>query len=91
MSTAQWKMLLSPPPTERMQIRGTNTTSLDLNIDIEIPKWFWLEVIELEISIMLRVRNLEALEGIWINHFRVLVDSLPCFKDNRTDSPALIN
>ncbi len=84
-------MLLSPPSTERMQIRGTNTTSLDLNIDIKIPKWFWLEVIELEISVMLRVRNLEALEGIRINHFRGLVDSLPCFKDNRTESSALMN
>jgi hypothetical protein len=89
MSTAQWKMLLSPPSTERMQIRGTNTTSLDLNIDIEIPKWLWLEVIELEISIMLRVRNLEALEGIWINHCCGLVDFLPCLKENGTESSAL--
>jgi hypothetical protein len=68
MADAQWEMLLSPSSTYCVEITGANTTSLDLNINIIIAKGFWLEIIEVELSPVLWVLNLEALEGIWINH-----------------------
>jgi len=62
------KMLLPPPSRYGMQVARTNTASLDLDIDIVVAEGLWLELIELEISPMLRILDLEALEGVWINH-----------------------
>lgn len=68
MSNAQWEVLLSPSTADGVQITSTNTTSLDLDIDIEIAKRLWSQLIELEISPILWILNLEALESIWVNH-----------------------
>jgi hypothetical protein len=61
-------MLLSPSSTYCVEVARANTTGLDLNINIIIAKRFWLKFIEVELSPVLWVLNLEALEGIWINH-----------------------
>jgi len=68
-SNTQWEMLLSPSTADSVQITGANTTSLDLNINIEIAKWLWSQLIQLEIGPVLRILNLEALESVWVNHF----------------------
>lgn len=68
MSNTQWEMLLAPSTADGMQITGANTTGLDLDIDIEIAKWLWSQLIELEIGPVLGIFNLEALESIWVNH-----------------------
>jgi len=68
MADAQWEMLLSPPSTYCVEIASANTASLDLNINIIIAKRFWLKLIEVELSPVLWVLNLKALESIWINH-----------------------
>jgi hypothetical protein len=68
MTDAQWEMLLSPSSTYCVEIASANTASLDLNINIIIAKRFWLKLIEVELSPVLWVLNLKALECIWINH-----------------------
>jgi len=68
-------MLLAPPSRNRMQITRANTTSLDLDIDIVVTERLWLELIELELSPVLRILDLKALESIWINH--LVLDQLP--------------
>lgn len=68
MSYTQREVLLAPSPRHRVQITRTNTTSLDLEIDIVVTKWFWRELIELEIRPVLRILDLEASECLWVNH-----------------------
>ncbi len=75
MPYAEREMLLPPPSRNRMQVTRTNTTSLDLDIDIVVTERLWLKLIELELSPMLRILDLEALESIWINH--LVLDQLP--------------
>ncbi len=64
-------MLLSPSSADGVKITGTDTTSLDLDIDVVVTKGLGLELVELEVSPMLRILNLEALEGIWVNHSEI--------------------
>ncbi len=64
-------MLLPPSPSNGMQIAGANSTRLDLDIDIVVLKRLRLEVIELELAPVLRVLDLEALEGVGVNHLEV--------------------
>lgn len=69
MTDAEREMLLSPPSTDRMQITGADTARLDLNINIVVAERLGLKFIEVKLSPFLRVLNLEAFEGVWINHF----------------------
>lgn len=69
MAHAKREMLLSPPSTDGMQITGANPTSLNLNVNIVVAKWLGLKLIEVELGPFLGVLNLEAFEGVWINHF----------------------
>ena len=68
MSYTEREMLLAPSSRHGMQVARTNTTSLDLDIDIVVAERLGLELIELELSPMLGILDLEALERIWINH-----------------------
>jgi hypothetical protein len=61
-------MLLSPSSTYCVEIASANTASLDLNINIIIAKRVGLKLIEVELSPVLWVLNLKALDGIRINH-----------------------
>jgi len=76
MPNTQWKMLLPPPSRNSVQITRTNPTSLDLDIDIVVTERLGLELVQLELSPVFRVLDLEALERIWVNHF-VLSSQLP--------------
>jgi len=73
MPNTKGKMLLSPPARNSMQITRANPTRLDLNINIVITKRLRLELVQLEISPVLRVLDLEALECIRVNHFELNV------------------
>lgn len=68
MTTAQRKMLLAPASTQGVQIAGTNTTCHNLDINIVVLEWLWLDIIELEIRVMLGISDLKSLESIWIDH-----------------------
>ena len=69
MPNTQWEVLLAPAARDRVQITGTNTTRLDLDIDIVVTERLGLQLVQLEIRPMLRILDLEASERIWINHF----------------------
>jgi hypothetical protein len=71
MPNTQGEVLLAPSTRNSMQITRTNTTSLDLDIDIVVTKRLRLELVQLEISPVLRVLDLEALERIWVNHLEM--------------------
>ena len=68
MPNTQREMLFSPAARNGMQITRTNTASLDLDIDIVVAKRLGRELIQLEISPVLRILDLKAFERIWINH-----------------------
>jgi hypothetical protein len=69
MADAEREFLLSPTSTDRMQITGADTARLDLNINIVITKGLRLKLIEVKLGPFLRILNLEAFEGVWVNHF----------------------
>jgi len=69
MTNTKRKFLLPPPSTNGMQITTTNTTSLDLNIDIIITKRLGLHLIEVEFGTFCWILNLETLPGIGVDHF----------------------
>jgi len=54
--------------TYSVKITGTNSARLDLDIDIIVFKGFWGQFVLVEFCPMLWVFNLEASEGVWINH-----------------------
>ena len=69
MPNTQREMLFPPPSRNSMQITRTDPTSLDLDIDIVVPKRLGLKLIQLKLSPVLRILDLEALESIWVHHF----------------------
>lgn len=72
MPNTKRKMLLPPPPRNSMQITRTNPTSQDLDINIIIPKRFRHDLIQLEISPVLWILDLEAVESFWVDHLALL-------------------
>jgi hypothetical protein len=60
MTHAEREMLLSPPSTNSMQIAGTNTTGLNLDINVVLAERLGLEFIEVKLSPFFRVFDLEA-------------------------------
>jgi len=69
MPNAKREMLLPPPATYSMQIAGTDTTRLDLNIDIVVAKRLGRELVQVEFRPLGGVFDLKAAEGIWVDHF----------------------
>ena len=58
-TNAEREMLLSPTSTNCVQIRGANSTCLDLDIDIIISKWLWNELVLVELCPFLWIEDLE--------------------------------
>ena len=54
--------------TYSVKITGAYSTSQNLDINIEISKRLWGQFVLVEFSPFLWVFNLEAREGIWVNH-----------------------
>ena len=41
---ADWKRAVSPAASDGMDIRAANPTTFDLDIDVTVLKWLWLEL-----------------------------------------------
>jgi hypothetical protein len=83
MPNTQREMLLPPPSRNSMQITRANPTSLDLDIDVVVTERLGLELVQLELSPVLRILDLEALERIWVNHFAFSSFQLPRICSNQ--------
>lgn len=68
-SHAQREVLLAPATGDGVNIRAADTTGLNLDIDVVVAKWLWLVLILVEGGPGVSGLNLEAGEGLWINHF----------------------
>lgn len=68
MSNAQWKVLLSPPARNCVQITRANATRLNLDVNIVIFEWLRLQFVLVEFCPFLGILNLETDEAFWVNH-----------------------
>jgi hypothetical protein len=78
MTNAEREVLLSPATADCMNIRGAHPASFNLDVNIIITKWFWLELVLMEFGPCLRPIDLEARECIWIDHYETMRRKVIC-------------
>jgi hypothetical protein len=50
MSNAKWEVLLTPAAADSVNVRGTNTACVDLDVYVIFTKGFWVELVLVEFS-----------------------------------------
>lgn len=68
MTHAEGEVLLAPAPSDGMKIGTADAAGMNLDIDIVFIEGFGLVVSSLELIPGLNTIDLEAIEGLWINH-----------------------
>lgn len=69
MTNAEREMLLAPTTADGMNITCADSASFNLDVDIIVVKWLWLELVLMEFSPSFWPVDLEARECFRIAHY----------------------
>ena len=70
MADGKGEMLLAPAATDGVHIRATDSTALNLDINVVVAKWLWLKLVLVELEPSLGSIDLEAGKLLGIRHLR---------------------